>query len=255
MSNVIKINEDVIIPATLSQQYLAVKKQIADRQTQKDQLMKQVNQKDNEINILTKNLIAIETKAAQEQGKQAAVKSGEVAQPENKEAATSNESVSMKDLISEINEMEEWISEMNINEFQDNEEESDMDKEYYSQDEDDDVPYPGGLTQDDEDDEDGPAKQDKENVFAIRVKDPDEEEEIIAKVYKNEADDFWKIRVVQGSEEPLETMKFDPDMEFVDVMEKIAEIYDEVEEVLMEEYQELLNDKEEEDSKYDWGEE
>lgn len=233
------LNEDVTIPANLTQQYLVVKKQIADKQTQKDQLMKQVNQKDNEINILTKNLIAIEAKAAQEQGKEAAIKTGETAQPENKTEATStssNESlVSISDLMTEINEMEGWLAEMGAEEFE--EEGGEIAGEVLD-------------VEEFEDDEEGPAEQDKEDVFAIRISDPDEDEEIIAKVYKNEDNDFWKIRVVQGSEDPLETMQFDPDMEFVDIIEKLGEIYDEVEEVSMDEYQDLLDDKEEIDAQY-----
>lgn len=233
------LNEDVTIPANLTQQYLVVKKQIADKQTQKDQLMKQVNQKDNEINILTKNLIAIEAKAAQEQGKEAAIKTGETAQPENKTEATStssNESlVSISDLMTEINEMEGWLAEMGAEEFE--EEGGEIAGEVLD-------------VEEFENDEEGPAEQDKEDVFAIRISDPDEDEEIIAKVYKNEDNDFWKIRVVQGSEDPLETMQFDPDMEFVDIIEKLGEIYDEVEEVSMDEYQDLLDDKEEIDAQY-----
>jgi len=58
------INEDVTITdPTLAQQYLAVKKQMSDKRTKRDQIMKNVNQIDNEINILEKNLIAIEQKA------------------------------------------------------------------------------------------------------------------------------------------------------------------------------------------------
>jgi len=63
------INEDISIQdSTLAQQYVAVKKQITDKQTKIDQLMKQVNQIQQEKNILDKNLLAIETKAALAQG-------------------------------------------------------------------------------------------------------------------------------------------------------------------------------------------
>jgi len=65
-----KINEDVnITDPTLAQQFLAVKKQIADKRTKLDQQTKTINQINNEINILEKNLIAIETKAATQQNK------------------------------------------------------------------------------------------------------------------------------------------------------------------------------------------
>ncbi len=69
-----KLNEDVTITdPTLAQQYLAVKKQITDKMTKRDQVLRSANQIDSEINILNKNLIAIETKAVQ-QGGQATVK-------------------------------------------------------------------------------------------------------------------------------------------------------------------------------------
>jgi septal ring factor EnvC (AmiA/AmiB activator) len=66
----LKLNEEVTIPPELANAYLSVKKQIVDKQTKKDNLMKSVNQVDNEINVLTKNLIAIETKAASSEGEQ-----------------------------------------------------------------------------------------------------------------------------------------------------------------------------------------
>jgi len=63
-----KLNEDIAInDPTLAQQYLAVRKQITDKQQKKDQLMRQVAQIDSEINILEKNSLAIQTKAAQQQ--------------------------------------------------------------------------------------------------------------------------------------------------------------------------------------------
>lgn len=85
-----KINEEIsITDSTLAQQYLAVKKQIADKQTKKDQQMKVVNQIDNEINILQKNLIAIETKAATSQGKTTTEKPAEnTTQPQQQATTT-----------------------------------------------------------------------------------------------------------------------------------------------------------------------
>jgi len=225
-----ELNEDVVIPAQLSQQYLVVKKQMADKQTQRDQLMKQVNQKENEINILSKNLIAIEQKAAQLQGKDAAVKSGETAEPGNKGESTTtnaNEGFQIGDLLAELNEMDkDWI-------LEEAEDEADI------------------LDYDDVEDEQEATDEDlnSDYIFAIKIN-SEEEDEIIAKVYRNKDDDFWKIRVVKGDEEPLETMQFDPDMEFVDIIERIGEIYDDVEEISMEEYKGLLDDKPETDEKY-----
>ena len=66
------LNEEgigITIPHELSTQYLSVKNQIATKITRKTQLIKAVNQVQNEIDILNKNLLAIETKAAQMQGK------------------------------------------------------------------------------------------------------------------------------------------------------------------------------------------
>lgn len=230
------LKEDVVIPAELSQQYLNVKKQIADKQTQKDAMMKQVNQKDNEINILMKNLIAIETKAAQLQGKSAEVRSGETTKPETTKPEnteqTANEGLQISDLLAELNEMDQnWLLEMDDEEIEDSKDELDYD----------DIEAEQEATDDD---------LNSDYVFAIRVTDKDEDEDIIAKVYRNEDDSFWKIRVVQGSEEPLEKMQFDPDMEFLDIIEEIGGIYDEVEEMSMEEYKELLDDKPEIDAEY-----
>jgi hypothetical protein len=240
LENIEFVNEDVVIPASLSQQYLVVKKQIADKQTQKDLLMKQMNQKDNEINILTKNLIAIETKAAQLQGKDAEVQSGETAKPENEETpAPANEGLEISDLFAELNEMDQdWLLEWGAEEF---EEEGEGERGEVA-----DV-----LDYEDVEDEQKATDEDlnADYVFAIRVN-AEEDDEIIAKVYRNKEEDFWKVRVVQGDEEPLETMQFDPDMEFVDVIEKIGEIYDDVEEISMEEYKGLLDDKPETDAEF-----
>jgi len=64
-----KLNEDITISdPNLAKQYLAVKKQILDKERRKDDTMKTVNQINNEINILEKNLLAIQTQAAQREG-------------------------------------------------------------------------------------------------------------------------------------------------------------------------------------------
>ena len=62
--------------------------------------------------------------------------------------------------------------------------------------------------------------------------------------------DFWKVRVVKGTEKPLETMQFDPQMDMSSIIEKIEEIYEDVEEIDMQIYQDLLDDKEIEEEKY-----
>ena len=211
------LNEDIDIPAELSPQYLTVQKQISDKEAQKNLLLKQVNQKDVEIGVLQKNLLAIQVKAAQLQGKTIA------AQKEVKPAvqATSGK-------VATNESIDEAFS--------------------------DDIDLLDPL--DDEEEEEKVRDEDeKEWLFALRINDSTEEEEIIAKVYKNDEDDFWKIRIVQGSEEPLESMQFDPDMDMVSVIEKIGEIYDEVEELDLDEYENLLDDKEEQDEKYKYEDE
>ena len=243
------LNEDVVIPASLSNQYLLVKKQIADKQGQKDILQKQINQKETEINILMKNLIAVEQKAAQLQGKEAEVKTAQTATV-NPAAATTpaattpvtNES-QISDLFAELNEMDQdWLFEWGAEEF---EEAGEGERGEVA----DVLDYKDIKDEQEATDED----LNSDYVFAVRIN-AEEDDEIIAKVYRNEEDAFWKVRVVQGDEEPLESMQFDPDMEFVDIIEKIGEIYDDVEEVSMEEYKGLLDDKAEKDSEYDWEE-
>jgi len=84
-----RINEDVsITDSTLAQQYLAVKKQMADKRTRRDNLMKQVNQIDSEMNILEKNLIAIEAKSAAASGKPEEPKPDQKAAEQTKTAET-----------------------------------------------------------------------------------------------------------------------------------------------------------------------
>jgi len=228
--------EDVVIPPELSTQYLAVKKQIIDKQNQKDLLMKQANQKDTEIGILQKNLIAIESKASQLQGKQVTVKTEtETPTATPIKGATSNESIDIKSDLFKI--YEEKDLELELDEA--------LSDDIY-------LLISGNDIEDKDEEEDEEDDMDESDyVFAIRAEDSGGEEEIIAKFYKNSDDDFWKVRVVKGSEEPLESMQFDPDMDLVSILEKIVEIYDDVEEVDMDEYEDLLNDREEEDEKYE----
>lgn len=229
MSDIKYLNEDVTIPPELANQYLAIKKQIADKQTKRDQLMKTVNQVDNEMNILNKNLIAIETKAAELQGKAVEAK-GEAQQ------AQGTQTVEVQGTVKESIDIDEWWR-TNVSEAFDEDEDTEMDMEA---DEDD--------IQDMEDDEEDPEDSlEGDYVFTVRIQDSGEEEDIIAKFYRDEEDDFWKARVVQGSEEPIESMQFDPDMEMLDIIEHLATIYDDVEEIDTDDYEEMLDDKEEVD--------
>jgi hypothetical protein len=239
MSKIKYLNEDVTIPPALANAYLSVKKQMADKQSKRDQLMKSVNQIDNEMNILNKNLIAIEAKAAEMQGK-------EVKQEEKSGTAQGTQTIEVQGQVKESIDLDEWWR-TNVTEALDD------DDDYYppteeEDDEDDDVPYPGGLSQDDYDEEEDDQEEgdslEGDYVFTVKIIDNGEEEDIIAKFYRDEEDDFWKARVVQGSEEPIESMQFDPEMEMLDIIEHLATIYDEVEEIQTDDYEDMLDDKE-----------
>ena len=300
---IIEINEDIVIPAQLSTRYLAVKKQLEDKQIQKNALVKQINQKDTEIGILNKNLIAIEAQAAQLQGKEAQdaqqqeAKKAQGATPASGQATpaatpTTESKIEMEwkeldeklfgkridplqvfdDVIKDLNPDEEYPEDSENFGFGDprfstGEIETDND---YDLDQNLDLgehPHPVEESVDsDEIDILEPIEvegQDPKNggeveevspdyLFAVRVHDLELDEDIIAKIYRNEDDEFWKIRVVQGSEQPLEAMQLDPDMTMVDIIEKIAEIpgYEEVEEVDVEDYEDLIDDKAESDEKF-----
>ena len=227
------LNEDVLIPPELANQYLSIKKQMNDKQSKKDQLMKAVNQVDNEMNILQKNLVAIEVKASQMQGQEPSAAENQ----ENNQQATGSTTVEVEGKIKESLSLDErWKKYINEDidlfadeavEEVDDEDEEDMDK----------------FIDEPLEEPEGQALE-GDYVFSLKIEDSDEEEDIIAKFYKNEDDDFWKVRVVQGSEDPLETMQFDPEMDMVEIIEHLATMYDEVEEMDVQEYQDLLDDKE-----------
>ncbi|HRT03192.1 MAG TPA: hypothetical protein P5513_04575 [Candidatus Diapherotrites archaeon] len=236
------LNEDVSIPPELTNQYLNIKKQIADKKTKKDQLMRSVNQIDNEINILNKNLIAIESKAAEIQsrkkeelaGKKEEIKTVEVTGKVKEDIDIDkwwkeNVSEAMKDELDDEDMYDEYEEDMDIDNSEENEEENDNDDSDYS------------LTSLEDD-----------YVFALKITDEEKDDIIIAKFYKNEDDDFWKARVVKGEEEPLESMQFDPDMEKDDIIDRLKDIFDDVEEIDIKDYEDLIDNKEKiEDIFYD----
>ncbi len=229
----VRINEEVIIPAELANSYLSVKKQILDKQTKKDQLMKSVNQVDNEINILSKNLIAIETKAAQMSGQDE-----QAQQQVQKDIAAQQAKLAINAPTVESLNIDDWWKNYII--------------EGDTQDLDDFMHHTGDWADEDPELIDEPLIEPEgeslegDYVFTLQIEVDAVEEDIIAKFYKNEDDDFWRVRVVQGDELPLEDMQFDPDLDMVEIIEKIAEIpgYIEIEEMETQEYQDLLDDKE-----------
>lgn len=232
------MNEEVTIPPELANQYLSIKKQVLDKQTKKDRLMKSVNQVDNEINILSKNLIAIEVKAADLSGQ--AEKTQDQAQKQAAQAAQQNaEAVANAPTVESFSfSIDDWwkthVTEGDTQDLDDY-----MNHEGDWGDEDTEV-----ITEPDEAEDSESLEGDY--VFTIKVDVAEEDgEDIIAKFYKNEDDDFWRVRVVQGDEQPLEDMQFDPELDMVEIIEKIAEIpgYSETQEMETQEYEDLLDDK------------
>lgn len=205
---------------------LSLRKQIEDKKTERAKKMQEIANIDTTISTLEKNIIALKGKIAADQSKQP--------QPG---AEKTTESYHGEEPIEEDPYQDEewragdWVEEdppVDIYEDEDEDEEAE------------------------EEEEDEETEEEEEDfsdyVFSIIIE--NREEEIIAKIYKNHDDDFWKVRVVKGEEEPLESMQFDPDMDKIDVIEHLAEIFDEVEELSMEDYKDLLDDKEEFDSEY-----
>jgi len=106
-----KLNEDVsITDPTLAQQYLMIRKQITDKRTKRDQIMRSANQIDAEINILEKNLIAIETKAVQQQGElQVKKQATEKKEPEEGEEKEEETSESLKEAFKDTRSLGDYI--------------------------------------------------------------------------------------------------------------------------------------------------
>ena len=235
--------EDVNIPPELAQQYLTVKKQIVDKQSKKSNLMKSVNQMENEINILNRNIIAIENKAAQLTGQE------EEANLKNQKAVAQQQADAAQQQAQQAQAVAPTTESLNIDDWwrknvTEELEAEPLDLELMAdEDEEFDIEGDAELIDEPLEPEEGESLE-GDYVFTLKIGDEDEEEDIIAKFYKNEDDAFWRVRVVQGSEDPLEKMQFDPDMEMLDIIEELATLYDDVEEMDTQEYQDLLDDKE-----------
>ena len=93
--------EGITIPYELSTQYLSVKNQIATKVSRKNQLIKAVNQVQNEIDIFNRNLLAIETKAAQMQGQ-------EIQQAEKVSKEEEGTTVEVEGKVKESFDIDDW---------------------------------------------------------------------------------------------------------------------------------------------------
>lgn len=258
-----KLNEDVNIPPELSDQYLSVKKQIEDKmkaiaqeELKFSEISKKISQLKSEISIFQKNLIAIENKAkalnkeAEEAGTEETddmQKSAEEIQKAAEEVIKTIETSGNAPSANESVDLNNWWKE-NVTESLGMDDDDDFGR-HFSKKEKEELGLEG-----EEDLDDSSESLEGDYAFSVTVIDEDEEEDIIAKFYKDEDDDFWKARVVQGSEEPIESMQFDPDMNKVDIIEHLATIFDEVIEMDVDEYEEDLDDKEFIDDLY-YGEE
>ena len=229
------MNEEagIAIPIELQQSWLTVKKQIMDKQ-------KKIGMITNEINILNKNLLGIENKAAQMQKSQPDQENQEAQEGEGKKTT-----IEVQGEVKESIDIDYWWKE-NVTESID-EEEPDID---LAADDVEDAVEAEDIVDAEEAIKDEEDSLDGDYVFTLKVIDRDEEEDIIVKFYQDEEDSYWKGRVVQGSEEPIESMQFDPDMEMIDIIEHLATMFEEVEQIDTDDYEEMLDDKEEIDSAY-----
>jgi hypothetical protein len=245
-----KLNEDVNIPPELSDQYLSVKKQIEDKmkaiateESKFAEISKKISQLKTEISIYQKNLIAIENKAKainkeandlQSEDNDEMQKSAEEIQKAADQVIQTIEASGNPPATNESIDLDAWwkenVTESIKEESPDIELVDDVEDAVEAEEAEDTVEADDSLEGD--------------YAFAVTVIDEDEEEDIIAKFYKDKDDDFWKARVVQGSEEPIESMQFDPEMNKVDIIEHLATIFDEVIEKDVDEYEEDLDDKE-----------
>jgi hypothetical protein len=250
-----KLNEDVNIPPELSDDYLSVKKQIEDKmkliaaeELKFADISKKISKLKSEISIYQKNLIAIENKAKalnkeaedlQSEDNDQMQKSAEEIQKAADQVIKTIETSGNAPSTNESVDLDAWWKENVTESIQ----EENPDVELAADDVEDAVEAED-LVEDPEEAIEAEDSLEGDYVFSVTVIDEDEEEDIIAKFYKDEDDDFWKARVVQGSEEPIESMQFDPDMNKVDIIEHLATIFDEVVEKDVDEYEEDLDDKE-----------
>ena len=240
-----KLNEDVNIPPELSDSYLSVKKQIQDKmkaiaaeETKLAEVSQKISQLKTEISIYQKNLIAIENKAKSinKEMEDTGTEENDEMQKSAEEIQKAAEEVLKAVQVSgnppanESIDLDQWWKENVTKSLNEEDEVEDA--------------IEAEEAEEAEDAIDAEEALDGDYVFTVTVMDEDEEEDIIAKFYKDEDDDFWKARVVQGSEEPIESMQFDPDMNKVDIIEHLATIFDEVIEKDVDEYEEDLDDKE-----------
>ena len=99
------------------------------------------------------------------------------------------------------------------------------------------------------DDED--LGEDKAEIFFVRIPPiEDDEEEIIAKIFKVEEDSKWYVRDIEEEVDWLEDLVFGEKYDKVGIISYLADILGDVEEINREEYDENIDDKEELDDEY-----
>lgn len=238
---------------------------------QQQRLQKQMNQYQKQMNDINNKILQIKQKSANElkkQNMQAAKQPQQTQQPAQQvqqpaqQAAKAQQQIAAQQQVqgtseSVFNDELDKLWEAYINEdteidlFGDESlvdfgnGDADLDDFYNEEDEDDDY---NPFTDEEENDDE---KIFDDDLFVLKIKD-ENDKLIIAKFYKNSSNSLWKVRIVEGSKEPLESMQFEKDMDKLDIIEKIEEFpgFDDVEEMDIKEYEDIIDDKEEIDKKY-----
>jgi hypothetical protein len=79
------------------------------------------------------------------------------------------------------------------------------------------------------------------SVFYVLIED-DAKGQIVLKVYRVSLDDDWLIDVKFGENESLDHMAFDSEYEKVQILDYIAELFDDVEEITENQYNEIIDE-------------
>lgn len=219
-------------------------------ENQKARLIKQMNMYQKQLNDFDQKILQIKQKSAQEMKKQ---QNQSQKQPQNQQVQQTQQVQQNQPTVESLyNDNIDKLWEQSINEdseinlFGDesvvdfSDDTADWDTDYDVEDED----NIDDLETDKDLDDLGKGGID-EDIFAVKLVD-DEDVELIVKFYKDGGSDYWKARVVDGPGEPLESMRFEPDMDKLDIIKKLNDIpgYDDIKEIDIDDYKDLINDKE-----------
>ena len=92
------------------------------------------------------------------------------------------------------------------------------------------------------------AEADELLLFYLRI---NTEYPAIVKVYKAaDIDDRWEMSVVEGDNTALDEMEFDPEFTKTEIIEYLADIYEDIEEIDEEFFEDVIDDKQELDDDF-----